>query len=89
MEKDRGLIAKLNDQVVNKAADADIQTTLNGLKANHNAMKEQMEKMQDQKDAILTPTQQGKNDAGAAPACLNTRMKNTGRHGQRKLKKSP
>ena len=60
MEKDKGLIARLNDQVVNKASDSDIQTTLNDLKANRNAMRDQMEKMQDQKDAILTPTQQAK-----------------------------
>jgi Spy/CpxP family protein refolding chaperone len=60
MEKERGIIAKLNDQVVNKAPDADIQTTLNDLKANRSAMKEQMEKMQDEKDTILTPTQQAK-----------------------------
>ena len=60
MEKDRGLMAKLNDQVVNKAADSDIEATLKDLKANRNAMKEQMEKMQDQKDAILTPMQRAK-----------------------------
>ena len=60
MEKEHGLMAKLNDQVVNKAADAEIQTTLNDLKTNRSAMKDQMEKMQDQKAAILTPTQQAK-----------------------------
>jgi Spy/CpxP family protein refolding chaperone len=60
MEKERGLMAKLNDQSVNKAPDSAIQTTLNDLKANHKAMKEQMEKIQDQKDAILTPSQQAK-----------------------------
>jgi Spy/CpxP family protein refolding chaperone len=60
MEKERGLMAKLNDQVVNKAPDTEIQTTLKDLKTNRDAMKDQMEKMEDQKNAILTPTQQAK-----------------------------
>ena len=59
-EKEHGLMAKLNDQVVNKASEKDIQTTLAALKENQTAIRNQMEKSQAQKDAILTPTQQAK-----------------------------
>ena len=58
MEKERELMKKLQEQVKSKAADNDIQTTLNDLKTNRTAIRDQMEQFQTQKAGILTPTQQ-------------------------------
>jgi len=60
MEKQKELMKTLSSQVDAKAGDADLQTTLNDLKANREALRQQMEQAQAQKAAILTPTQQAK-----------------------------
>ncbi len=59
-EKQHELIKKLKGQVKDKVADADIQTTLNDLKSNPQAIRDQMEKFQSQKETLLTPTQRAK-----------------------------
>jgi Spy/CpxP family protein refolding chaperone len=59
-DKQKELMKKLDEQVKAKAADADIQTTLDSMKANQKAMMDQREQFQSQKAGILTPTQQAK-----------------------------
>jgi len=59
-DKQKDLMKKLDAQVKAKAADADIQATLDDMKANHKAMQDQGEQFRTQKAGILTPTQQAK-----------------------------
>ena len=58
--KARDLRDKLSDQVEDKASDSALQSTLADLKSNRKAMMRQMEKFQEDRDAVLTPTQQAK-----------------------------
>lgn len=57
MKKD---LAKLKDQVKNKAKDDEIKATLDSLAATRKSMQEAMEKTHADADAILTPTQRAK-----------------------------
>jgi Spy/CpxP family protein refolding chaperone len=57
-DKQKDLMKKLKGQVDAKAGDSDIQATLSEIKSTHETMRTQMEQFQDQKAAILTPTQQ-------------------------------
>ena len=59
-EKQKDLLKKLDDQVRAKAANADIQTTLDALQASRKAMAAQGEQFRIQRAAILTPTQEAK-----------------------------
>jgi Spy/CpxP family protein refolding chaperone len=59
-EKKTALMAKLEEQIKNKAADADIKATLDEMAAAHKAMEASEEKFEDSRSAILTPTQQAK-----------------------------
>jgi len=59
-EKQKDLMKKLEGQVKDKASDSDIQATLADMRSNRKAIADQMEQFQNQKDGILTPTQQAK-----------------------------
>ena len=69
----KSLMEKLGDQVKAKAPDADIQSTLDSLKQTRNALREQMEKGQEQMASLLTPTQRAK---------MLLRMAQRGPHGK-------
>lgn len=58
--KMRDLTIKLGDQIEDKASESEIKATLEELHSSRKAMKEQMEKFDHEKDAILTPTQRAK-----------------------------
>ena len=60
MEKGKELHKKLQDQVDKKASDAELQATLSDMEINHKAMREQMEKFRQQREAVLTPMQRAK-----------------------------
>jgi Spy/CpxP family protein refolding chaperone len=57
-ETQRTLMTKLQDQVKKKAPDAEIQATLTEIRSNRQAMADQMKQFHEQKEAVLTPTQQ-------------------------------
>lgn len=57
-DKQQELNQKLQGQVKNKASEADIQATLNEIRSNRKAMTDQIQQFHQQKEAILTPTQQ-------------------------------
>ncbi len=59
-DQEHALAEKLEIEVKSKAPDSEIQKTLDDLKAGRKAMIEQMERMENQKNAVLTPTQQAK-----------------------------
>jgi Spy/CpxP family protein refolding chaperone len=59
-DKERDLVKKLKSQVEAKAADSDIQATLDEIKTTRKSMGEQMEQFQSQKEQVLTPTQRAK-----------------------------
>ncbi|HVO32320.1 MAG TPA: Spy/CpxP family protein refolding chaperone [Elusimicrobiota bacterium] len=59
-DKRRDLMTKLKSQVDAKAPDADLQSTLNDLDANHKAVMDQMMQMKTQMQSLLTPTQRAK-----------------------------
>jgi Spy/CpxP family protein refolding chaperone len=57
---------KLAEQLKSKAPDADIQTSLDGLKAAHKAIAAEEEKFRDGLASFLTPTQRAKMAVGMA-----------------------
>ena len=62
----KDLVKELADQIKSKAPDADIQKSLDALKAARRAMVDEQEKFQDSLDKFLTPTQRAKLAVGAA-----------------------
>lgn len=59
-------MTKLKDQVSDKASDADIKKTLDGLKSSRQAMSDEQEKFHSALASFLTPTQQAKLVLGMA-----------------------
>jgi Spy/CpxP family protein refolding chaperone len=58
--KQRDLVFKLKDQLDDKAGDSDIKATLAALKSTHDAIHDQMKRFIEQRQEILTPTQQAR-----------------------------
>lgn len=60
MDKTRGLLKKLHDQVEAKASDADVKATLDSLKDSHKAVAAEQESFHEKVAGFLSPTQQAK-----------------------------
>ena len=58
--KQRDLTMKLKDRIEDKASDAEIKPLLTEMRANREAIKAQAKQFRDEKNAVLTPTQQAR-----------------------------
>jgi Spy/CpxP family protein refolding chaperone len=58
--KQRDLTIKLKDRLEDKSSDADIKPLLTELRANREAIKAQSKQFRDEKNTVLTPTQQAR-----------------------------
>lgn len=79
--KMRDGIAKLGDQLQDKASDGDIKATLDSLKSVRQAMSAEEEKFHDSLASFLTPTQQAKLVMGMAQHMHERMMGPNGPHG--------